>query len=530
MERKVRVRFAPSPTGPLHMGGVRTALYNYLFAKQKGGTFVLRIEDTDSQRFVKGAEEYIIESLKWCGITPDEGLEADGSIASKTSEKNPFAPYRQSERKHLYLTYAEQLVKSGNAYYAFDSAEELDTKRKEAESRKETFIYNYTTRNNLRNSLTLSEEETNKLISESTNWTIRFKVPQDQIVKMHDLIRGDIEVNTNTLDDKVLWKKADGLPTYHLANIVDDHLMEISHVIRGAEWLPSLPLHYLLYQALNWDKEMPEFAHLSLLLKPDGKGKLSKRDGDRLGFPVFPLEWINPENQEISRGYREDGYYPEAFVNLLALLGWNPGDDRELFTIEELTKAFSLERVIKSGAKFNVEKAKWFNEQYLRMKSSEELAKDLRKQVDTNLPGNSYSDSYIIEVCTLIKERAHFSHEFWEISKPLFVSPTEYDSADIAKFCKPEMKEIIEQMEQLIANSDIKTFGQGESKEVCCKAIEDLLIGKIKENEWKTGNVMNLLRLYFTGNTRGLGISDIIYFIGKDEAIKRINKGVASTF
>lgn len=530
MERKTRVRFAPSPTGPLHMGGVRTALYNYLYAKQKGGTFVLRIEDTDSQRFVPGAEEYIIEALAWCGITPDEGLDENGKLAKEASPRNPFAPYRQSERRHLYRAYAEQLVASGNAYYAFDTPEELDQRRKEAEGRKETFIYNYTTRGSLRNSLTLSPEETERLVKETSNWTIRFKMPVDRIVAMHDLIRGDIEVNSNTLDDKVLWKRADELPTYHLANIVDDHLMEITDVIRGAEWLPSLPLHYLLYEALGWKDTIPSFAHLSLLLKPDGKGKLSKRDGDKLGFPVFPLEWVNPETKEVTRGYREDGYYHDAFVNLLALLGWNPGTDQEIFSLEELVAAFSLDRVIKAGARFNPEKAKWFNEQYLRMRTPEQLAEEFRPQVEANVPGSSYSDTFLAEVCALIKERAHFSKEFWGIAKALFVAPQEYDAADVAKFCKLEMKSVIEEMRDLIAETDFKTFGQGASKEECCTVIEELLIGRIREREWKTGAVMNILRLYFTGNTRGLGISDIIYFIGKDEALARIERGLAATY
>ncbi|MEG2849357.1 MAG: glutamate--tRNA ligase, partial [Bacteroidales bacterium] len=350
--RKRRVRFAPSPTGPLHMGGVRTALYNYLYAKQTDGDFILRIEDTDSQRFVPGAEKYIIDSLKWCGIYPNEGVDDNGNIVETASEKHPHAPYRQSQRKPIYKQYAEMLIANGYAYYAFDSSEELDSKRKAAEANKTTFIYNYQTRKELKNSLTISKEETEHLLATTNHWTIRFKNPEDEIVVMDDLIRGHIEVNTNTLDDKVLWKAVDELPTYHLANIVDDHIMEITEVIRGEEWLPSLPLHYLLYKAFGWTDSQPRFAHLSLLLKPDGKGKLSKRDGDRLGFPVFPLKWINAEG-ETSRGYREDGYYPQAFINMLALLGWNPGTEQEIFSLNELTDAFSLERVIKSGAKFN---------------------------------------------------------------------------------------------------------------------------------------------------------------------------------
>ena len=352
MERRTRVRFAPSPTGPLHMGGVRTALYNYLYAKQKGGDFIIRIEDTDSQRFVPGAEAYIIEALNWCGIIPDEGVDENGKVVEVASDKHPHAPYRQSQRKPIYRKYAEELVQKGYAYYAFDTAEELGKIRAEMEANKQTFIYNYSTRGSLRNSLSLPAEEVARLLEERSDWTIRFKMPEDRTVKMDDLIRGHVEVNTSTLDDKVLWKRADELPTYHLANIVDDHLMEITEVIRGEEWLPSLPLHYLLYEAFGWQDTMPRFAHLSLLLKPDGKGKLSKRDGDRLGFPVFPLKWVNAEG-EVSRGYREDGYFPEAFVNMLAMLGWNPGDDRELFTMDELIQAFSLERVVMHGAKFN---------------------------------------------------------------------------------------------------------------------------------------------------------------------------------
>ena len=521
------------------MGGVRTALYNDLFAKQKGGKFILRIEDTDSQRFVPGAEEYILESLAWCGIVPDEGIEkvesADGKvtykIASQKSEKNPHAPYRQSERKSLYRKYAEQLVENGYAYYAFDSAEELSKLRAEAEAAKQTFIYNYESRTRLKNSLTLPPEEVKRLIETTDTWTIRFKIPQDQTVKMDDLVRGEMEVETNTLDDKVLWKAADQLPTYHLANIVDDHLMEITEVIRGAEWLPSLPLHYLLYKAFGWEDTMPRFAHLSLLLKPDGKGKLSKRDGDRLGFPVFPLKWTNPETGEVSRGYREDGYYPEAFVNLLALLGWNPGTEQELFTLEELVPVFSLDRIIKSGAKFNVDKAKWFNEQYLRKRSPEQLAREFRPMLKTE--SEKFSDKYLAQVCALIKERAHFANEFWDISKALFVAPEEYDQNDVKKFCTPENLSHAKELCNLIAENEIPSFTDAQTAEDykggCCEKIEELLTGYIKSKEWKMGQVMNTLRLFFTGNTRGLGISDIIYFIGKEEALKRIEAGLKAT-
>lgn len=550
------------------MGGVRTALYNYLFAKQNKGKFILRIEDTDSQRFVPGAEEYILESLAWCGIVPDEGIEVVESgntenipankkityrIASEKSEKNPHAPYRQSERKPLYRQYAEQLVENGYAYYAFDSAEELSKLRAKAEANKQTFIYNYQSRKTLKNSLTLPADEVKKLIETTDTWTIRFKIPEGQTVKMNDLIRGEMEVETNTLDDKVLWKAADQLPTYHLANIVDDHLMEITEVIRGAEWLPSLPLHYLLYKAFGWEDTMPRFAHLSLLLKPDGKGKLSKRDGDRLGFPVFPLKWTNPETGEISRGYREDGYYPEAFVNLLALLGWNPGTEQELFTLEELVPVFSLERVIKSGAKFNVDKAKWFNEQYLRRRTPEQLAREFRPMLSDALNnlgnttalnnlGNTttaanFSDKYLAEVCELIKERAHFANEFWDISKALFASPSTlnpekpYDENDVKKFCTPDNLSHAQELCNLIAENPFPTFTDEDTpenyKQECCEKIEELLTGYIKAKEWKMGQVMNTLRLFFTGNTRGLGISDIIYFIGKEETLRRIRKGLS---
>lgn len=526
-ERRTRVRFAPSPTGPLHMGGVRTALYNYLYAKQRGGDFIIRIEDTDSQRFVPGAEQYIIEALNWCGIIPDEGVDTNGNVVETASERHPHAPYRQSQRKPLYRAYAEKLIENGYAYYAFDSADELDAKRKEAEANKETFIYNYKTRQQLKNSLTLPSEEVKNLLETTTNWTIRFKNPENEIVKMDDLIRGHIEVNTNTIDDKVLWKRADELPTYHLANIVDDHLMEITEVIRGEEWLPSLPLHYMLYKAFGWSDTQPRFAHLSLLLKPDGKGKLSKRDGDRLGFPVFPLKWVNAEG-EVSRGYREDGYYPEAFVNMLALLGWNPGTEQELFTIDELVNVFSLERVIKSGARFNVEKAKWFNQEYLRKQTNAQLAQQFtpilkERGVDTD----KYSVEFVEQLCGLIKERAHFVADFWDICSYFFVAPTSYAENDVKKFCTPETMEIIAKVKEFISNMDIKEFAtaNGTSKDECVGNIEVKLTGYIKENKWKMGAVMNTLRLFFVGMAKGLGIADIIYFIGKEETLRRISAG-----
>ena len=536
MTRKTRVRFAPSPTGPLHMGGVRTALYNYLFAKQNGGDFIIRIEDTDSQRFVPGAEKYIIEALGWCGIVPDEGVDASGNIVETASERHPHAPYRQSQRKPIYRQYAEQLVADGFAYYAFDTAEELGARRAEMEAAGETFIYGQTTRMGLRNSLSMPEAEWKELLETRTDWTIRFKMPENRIVKMDDLIRGHVEVNTSTLDDKVLWKRADELPTYHLANIVDDHLMEITEVIRGEEWLPSLPLHYLLYEAFGWTETQPRFAHLSLLLKPDGKGKLSKRDGDRLGFPVFPLQWVNSEG-EVSRGYREDGYFPEAFVNLLAMLGWNPGTEQELFTLEELTAAFSLERVIKSGARFNADKAKWYNKEYLRTKSAEELATlyipvleshglqivdcpacaltagSAMNVAGADFENRIFSRQYVERVVALIQERATFVADFWDIASYLFVAPTEFVEKDAAKFWKEENYTLALQAADFILNFDgefTKTVLEGPLEEY------------IRGNEWPMGKVMNCLRLALVGASSGLGIADIVTLIGKDEFARRI--------
>ena len=509
-KRRTRVRFAPSPTGPLHMGGVRTALYNYLYAKQNGGDFIIRIEDTDSHRFVPGAEKYIIEALAWCGIKADEGVDEAGNVVSVASDKHPHAPYRQSERKPIYRQYAEQLVASGNAYYAFDTAEELNAKRAEAEGAGQTFIYNQKTRMQLRNSLTLSAEETARLLAERTDWTVRFKMPENTVVAMDDLIRGHIEVNTDTLDDKVLWKRADELPTYHLANIVDDHLMEISEVIRGEEWLPSLPLHYLLYKAFGWTDSQPRFAHLSLLLKPDGKGKLSKRDGDKLGFPVFPLRWVNPEG-EVSRGYREDGYFPEAFVNLLAFLGWNPGDDRELFTIDELIPVFSLDRIVKSGARFNPEKARWYN----RAASS---ASDFIRRYSLFMPileakGVKADAAYVEKVVALIKERATFVADFWDIASYLFVAPKEFVQKDVDKFWKEE------NVAMALEAADAVIKG---SFDLTKENVEEALEGFIRQREWPMGKVMNCLRLALTGASSGLGIADIVSFIGREEFAARI--------
>lgn len=538
MERKTRVRFAPSPTGPLHMGGVRTALYNYLYAKQHGGDFIIRIEDTDSQRFVPGAEKYIIEALNWCGIIPDEGVDAEGNVVETASERHPHAPYMQSQRRGIYRKYAEELVEKGFAYYAFDTAEELGSKRAAMEAEGQTFIYNGTSRMSLRNSLSLAESEWKELLESRTDWTIRFKMPHDRVVKMDDLIRGHVEVNTDTLDDKVLWKRADELPTYHLANIVDDHLMEITEVIRGEEWLPSLPLHYLLYEAFGWQDSMPRFAHLSLLLKPDGKGKLSKRDGDRLGFPVFPLKWVNSEG-EVSRGYREDGYFPEAFVNLLAMLGWNPGNDQELFTMEELVAEFSLERVIKSGARFNPDKAKWYNKEYLRKKTAAELTSlyipvlegkgmqivDCPKcaltagsemtQQGADFKNRIFTRGYVERIVALIQERASFVADFWDIASYLFIAPAEFAEKDVAKFWKEENYSLALQAADFILNFE------GEFTK---ENLEGPLEEYIRSNGWPMGKVMNCLRLALVGASSGLGIADIVTIIGKAELAERIEK------
>ena len=495
MTRRTRVRFAPSPTGPLHMGGVRTALYNYLYAKQHGGDFILRIEDTDSQRFVPGAEAYIIEALNWCGIVPDEGVDESGKVVSKPSAKHPHAPYRQSERRAIYRAYAEELVAKGWAYYAFDSSDELAARRAAAEASGQTFIYNYESRGTLRNSLTLPADEVERLLTETTDWTVRFKMPEGRVVAMDDLIRGHVEVSTSTLDDKVLWKRADELPTYHLANIVDDHLMEITEVIRGEEWLPSLPLHYLLYEAFGWER--PRFAHLPLLLKPVGNGKLSKRDGDKMGFPVFPLNWRNSEG-ETYRGYREDGYFPEAFVNLLAFLGWNPGDEREIMSMQELIEAFSLEHVSKSGAKFNPEKAKWYNKEYLRMKSTAELASLYEPILASH--GVSAPREYVEKVIDVIKDRATFVADFWTAAPYLFVAPTEYVEKDLAKFGTREYYEMA--LEAVESGADLEEF--------------------IRSREWPMGKVMNCIRLALTGSGSGLGIHEIISCIGQEEALRRV--------
>ena len=555
------------------MGGVRTALYNYLYAKQNGGDFIIRIEDTDSHRFVPGAERYIIEALNWCGIHPDEGVDADGNVVEVASEKHPHAPYRQSQRKGIYRSYADQLIANGYAYYAFDTAEELEAKRTAAESAGGTFIYNQKTRMELRNSLTLPEDEVRNLLETTDTWTIRFRMPENVVVKMDDLIRGHIEVNTDTLDDKVLWKRADELPTYHLANIVDDHLMEISEVIRGEEWLPSLPLHYMLYKAFGWEDTMPRFAHLSLLLKPDGKGKLSKRDGDRLGFPVFPLKWVNAAGEE-SRGYREDGYFPEAFVNMLAMLGWNPGDDRELFTMDELIGAFSLDRVIKSGARFNPDKARWYNKEYLRTKSDEEVTGMFIPMLEShgfNVVGcpacaltagaefagkgidfknHIVTREYVAEVVSLVRERATFVKDIWEIAACLFLSPADYAAfgvkaggpeiqkpVDPRRAADPRVKVFDDSLTAPFLAKDVDKFWKEENftpafqaqEHVCAsgraftkESIEPVLEDYIREQGWPMGKVMNCIRLALTGASSGLGIADILSFIGSREFASRM--------
>lgn len=502
MENKsVRVRFAPSPTGPLHIGGVRTALYNYLYAKRNDGKFILRIEDTDQNRFVPGAEEYIIEAFNWCGIEFDEGVTKGGE----------HGPYRQSERKDIYRQYVDKLIHSGHAYYAFDTPEELNQIRKQFESEKKTFTYDAVQRKHLRNSLTLSESEVTALLNENTPYVIRFKMPENQLVVMEDEIRGRVEVNTNVLDDKVLFK-SDGMPTYHLANIVDDHLMKISHVIRGEEWLPSLPLHVLLYDAFGWDK--PQFAHLPLLLKPDGKGKLSKRDGDRLGFPVFPLQWTDPKSGEVSRGYREDGYFPDAFINMLALLGWNPGDEREFFTLKQLIEAFSIDKVGKSGSKFDQEKANWFNHHYLVEKSNDELAEFfLAVLAEKNIDPGQKDVAYIVG---LVKERVNFVSELWDQSSFFFSAPVDYDPKTVKKRWKTNSFDQMKELETVLKS--VTEFTSENTEKAAKEWIE--------ENEYGMGAIMNAFRLLIVGAAKGPHLFDIIAVIGKEETLERINRGL----
>ena len=497
----VRVRFAPSPTGPLHIGGVRTALFNYLFARKNNGTFLLRIEDTDQARYVAGAEQYIIDSLKWCGIQIDEGVTADG----------PHAPYRQSERKDLYRKYAEMLVDKGYAYLAFDSPEELDRLRKEAESRKGAFTYNALMREKLNNSLSLGEKVVNERVAAGLPYVIRYKMPEDHWVEFQDIVRGEVEVNTRTLDDKILLK-ADGMPTYHLANVVDDHIMEISHVIRGEEWLPSTPLHILLYEAFGW--QGPVFAHMPLTLKPDGQGKLSKRDGDRLGFPVFPLAWTQPDTGEISSGYRESGYFPEAFINILALLGWNPGTEQEIFSMDELIEAFSLERIVKAGSRFDPEKAKWFNHQYLVKKSGDELAAWFTGELEQR--DLKFEASYIGKALDLVKERAYLLTDLWEKSWFFFQSPSSYDEKVVRKVWKEDSDALLGELYESLELAEPFTADQ----------IEPVLKNLTESREIGFGKLMNPLRLSLVGSNIGPGLMDIMEVLGKEEVLQRINRAL----
>ncbi|OIP03437.1 MAG: glutamate--tRNA ligase [Bacteroidetes bacterium CG2_30_32_10] len=500
MTKNIRVRFAPSPTGPLHIGGVRTALYNYLFAKKNNGDFILRIEDTDQTRFVTGAEEYIIESLEWCGLKFDEGVHISG----------PHAPYRQSERKELYKEYADLLLAKGFAYYAFDSSEELETLRKEYESKKETFFYSSKTRLNLNNSLTISESEVKQKLLSGEKYVIRIKIPENEQIVVNDQIRGVVTFDSSLLDDKVLYK-SDGMPTYHLANVVDDHLMEITHVIRGEEWLPSAPLHVLLYRYLGWEKEMPQFAHLPLLLKPDGNGKLSKRDGDRLGFPVFPLQWIDPKTKEIYSGYKESGYFPEAFINMLALLGWNPGTEQEIFNLQQLIEAFTIDRVGKSGSKFDPEKAKWFNHQYIQKKDNKTLAYLFAPVlIEKNI---SADIKYVEEVCGLMKERINFMSEMWDKSAFFFTAPSVYDP----KLIKDKWKENSAQILTLFSENIVNLQNHN------IDSIDAFINEFLTTNQLGKGQLMPLLRLCLVGNSTGPDITQIISFIGKTESINRIN-------
>ncbi|NGY36706.1 glutamate--tRNA ligase [Flavobacterium sp. XN-5] len=498
MSKQVRVRFAPSPTGPLHIGGVRTALFNYLFAKKNNGVFYLRIEDTDQNRFVPGAEAYIIEALEWLGIAPDETI----------GKNEKFGPYRQSERKPLYRQYADQLINTGWAYYAFDTPETLDAARKQQEEQGNTFIYNHTNRELLDTSLVISSEETAKRIADGAAYVIRFKTPVNETLHLKDIIRGDVKFETSLLDDKVLFK-SDGMPTYHLANIVDDHLMETSHVIRGEEWLPSMPLHVLLYRAFGWDA--PEFAHLPLILKPIGNGKLSKRDGDKLGFPVFPLEW--KAEDAVSSGYREKGFFPEAVINFLALLGWNDGTDKEIYTLEELVEAFDLNRIHKAGAKFDPEKNKWFNHQYLIKQKDEDLAKAFTPILESK--GISTTMDVTIKIVSLIKERASFVSEFWDLADFFFVAPTSFDEK-ASKNWKAEtpalMQELISVVEEIADFTSVN--------------IETIVKDWMSKNEIGMGKVMQPFRLSLVGALKGPHLFDIVELIGREETIKRIQKAI----
>jgi glutamyl-tRNA synthetase len=499
-ERRVRVRFAPSPTGALHIGGVRTALYNYLFARKHGGDLVFRIEDTDSNRFVPGAEEYIIESFQWLGIKFDEGVTFGGS----------YGPYRQSERRKIYKEYVDQLLQAGKAYIAFDTPEELEQKRSEIQN----FQYDAKTRLMMRNSLTLPADEVARLIEDGKQYVVRFKIEPGREVLVNDMIRGEVRVKSDILDDKVLYKSADELPTYHLANIVDDHLMEISHVIRGEEWLPSAPLHVLLYEAFGWQDTMPRFAHLPLLLKPEGKGKLSKRDGDRLGFPVFPLEWHDPKTGEVSSGYRESGYFPEAVVNFLALLGWNPGTEQEIFSLDELVEAFDISRCSKAGAKFDYQKGIWFNHEYILMKSNEEIAGLFAPIVANN--GVEESLERVTEVVRMMKDRVSFVKELWPLCSFFFIPPTEYDEKTVKKRWKEDSPRVMAELADLLEGLD----------DFSLENQERVVHAWVEQKEYKLGNVMNAWRLTLVGEGKGPGMFDISAFLGKEETLRRMRRAI----
>ncbi len=500
VDRKVRVRFAPSPTGPLHIGGVRTALYNYLFARQNGGDLIFRIEDTDSTRFVPGAEEYILESFRWLGIRFDEGVSFGGDKG----------PYRQSERRDIYKKYVDQLLDEGKAYIAFDTPEELAAKREEIQN----FQYDARTRGMMRNSLTMSKEEVDALIDDGAQYVVRFLVNPGEEIVVHDLIRGDVHVKSDILDDKVLFKSVDELPTYHLANIVDDHLMEVSHVIRGEEWLPSAPLHVLLYRAFGWEDTMPEFAHLPLLLKPEGKGKLSKRDGDRLGFPVFPLEWHDPKTGEVSSGYRESGYFPEAVINFLALLGWNPGTEQELFTLEQLVQAFDITRCSKAGAKFDYQKGIWFNHEYILQKSNEEIANLFAPIVANN--GVDATMEQVTAVVGMMKDRVSFVKELWPLCSFFFIPPVEYDEKTRKKRWKEYSAQQMTELSQVL--NSIDDFSIEGQEPVVMKWVED--------KGYKLGDIMNAFRLCLVGEGKGPGMFDISAFLGKEETLSRLNRAI----
>ena len=499
-DRKVRVRFAPSPTGALHIGGVRTALYNYLFARQHGGDLVFRIEDTDSNRFVPGAEEYIIESFRWLGIKFDEGVSFGGE----------HGPYRQSERRSIYKKYVEQLLAADKAYIAFDTPEQLEAKRAEIQN----FQYDAHTRGEMTNSLTLPKEEVERRIADGEQYVVRFKVEPGIEVHIDDMIRGHVVIKSDILDDKVLYKSADELPTYHLANIVDDHLMEITHVIRGEEWLPSAPLHVLLYRAFGWEDTMPKFAHLPLLLKPEGKGKLSKRDGDRLGFPVFPLEWHDPKTGDVSSGYRESGYFPEAVVNFLALLGWNPGTEQELFTLDELVQAFDIHKCSKAGARFDYQKGIWFNHEYMLKKSNEEVANLFAPIVANN--GVDESMERITKVVSMMKDRVNFVKELWPLCSFFFIAPTEYDEKTVKKRWKADSAKVMGELAEVLEGID--DFSVEGQEPVVMKWIED--------KGYKLGDVMNAFRLTLVGIGKGPGMFDISAFLGKEETLKRMRKAI----